>query len=101
MEKFCRFELHEYMDMYPQEKVVTFKGETEEEIASNAQKWASEMTKNYSGGPTRFIKVMSAEEAKKYIDEQIAKEHQNWQDDSQEFIDRITNLYKKCYETEN
>lgn len=97
MEKFCRFELHEYMDMYPQEKVVTFKGETEEEIASNAQKWASEMTKNYSGGPTRFIKVMSAEEAKVHIDKQIAYENNHWQDDSQEWIDKLNTLYNKCY----
>ncbi len=97
MEKFCRFELHEYMDMYPQEKVVTFKGETEEEIASNAQKWASDMTKNYSGGPTRFIRVMSAEEAKAHIDKQIAYENNHWQDDSQEWIDKLNTLYNKCY----
>ena len=97
MEKFCRFELHEYMDMYPQEKVVTFKGETEEEIVSNAQKWASDMTKNYSGGPTRFIKVMTAEEAKVHIDKQIAYENNHWQDDSQEWIDKLNTLYNKCY----
>ena len=97
MEKFCRFELHEYMDMYPQEKVVTFKGETEEEIVSNAQKWASDMTKNYSGGPTRFIKVMSAEEAKVHIDKQIAYEHNHWQDDSEDWIEELNRLYNKCY----
>ena len=97
MEKFCRFELHEYMDMYPQEKVVTFKGETEEEIASNAQKWASDMTKNYSGGPTRFIKVMTAEEAKVHIDKQIAYEHNHWQDDSKDWIEELNRLYNKCY----
>ena len=40
---------------------------------------------------------MTAEQAKVYVNEQIAKERKNWQCDSQEFIDHITNLYNECY----
>lgn len=97
MEKFCLFELHEYMDMYPQKKVMTFRGEDEEAIAFNASNWAKEISAIYSGGPTKFIKVMSKEEAKAHIESLIAYENQHPQDDSEDFIQGAWDLYYKCY----
>lgn len=97
MEKFCLFELHEYMDMYPQKKVMTFCGETEEDIVSNASIWAKEMSTIYSGGPTKFIKVMSKEEAKSHIQSLVDYEKEHPQDDSETFIQEVWNLYYKCY----
>lgn len=44
MEKFCLFEIHEYMDMYPSSEVRTFKGADESEITANAVDWAAKMT---------------------------------------------------------
>lgn len=74
MEKFCEFSVHEYMDMHPHQEVRTFKGKDEEEIKANAIAWASEMTKNYSGGPTSFVKIMSKHEA----------------------ADHLTRMYREC-----
>lgn len=97
MEKFVLFELHEYMDMYPKKHVMTFKGNDEEDIASNASMWAKEMTRNYSGGPTRFIKVMSKEEAKAHVESLVKYEDEHPQDDSETFKQEMWNLYYKCY----
>ena len=101
MEKFVAIEYWDYMDMHPNTEVRTFIGDDEKSLKENVDDFVAHMKSHWCSGTTRLIGIMTAEEAKKYIDEQIAKEHQNWQDDSQEFIDRITNLYKKCYETEN
>jgi len=98
MEKFCEFKIHEYMDMYPEKWVRTFIAEDEEAIKKSAIRYAQDMNRNYSGGTTTFIKVMSKEEAKAHIDSLIAKEKKHWQDDSQEFIDNITKLFNKCYD---
>ena len=97
MEKFVLFKVHEYMDMYPREEVVTFSGENEDEIRSNALNWAKEITENYSGGPTRFVKVMSKEEAKKHVEKLVRHEEVYPQDDSETFIREMWNLYYKCY----
>lgn len=67
MEKFCRFEVHEYMDMYPHTEVRTIKGEDEAEITANAVAWARQMTSLYSGGPTRFVKILTKDEAAEYM----------------------------------
>ena len=97
MERFVEFEIHEYMDMYPRTEVRTWKGDDEASIGQDAKSWATAMNQNYSGGTTRFVSVMTAEDAKNYLNEQIIKEKADWQEDSQEFIDKITNLYNKCY----
>lgn len=67
MEKFCEFEVHEYMDMYPRTEVRTIKGEDKAEITANAVKWAKWMTDIYSGGPTRFVKILTKSEAAEYM----------------------------------
>ena len=99
MEKFVKFERHEYMDMYPEAHVRTFIADDMEGIVNEAKKWADYMNSNYSGGTCRFEKVMTTEEAKAHVDSLVDYEKKHWQDDSQEFIDKITNLYNKCYET--
>ena len=56
MRKFIEFEIHDYMDMYPQS---SFRAMEE----SEAQNFADHMNKNYSGGTTRFVRVLTKEEA--------------------------------------
>lgn len=97
MEKFVEFELHEYMDEHPQKQVITMKGENLEQIEENSKKYAEQLTRNYSGGPTRFIKVMSAEEARVYLDTEIAK-ITNPDDGDKCWMETVNNLYTQCYE---
>lgn len=73
MEKFCLFEIHEYMDMYPSNEVRTFKGADEDEITLHALYWADHMTRNYSGGTTRFVKVMTKVEAADFMVNEFKK----------------------------
>lgn len=56
MRKFIEFEIHEYMDMYPRS---SFRAMEE----SEAQGFADYMNKNYSGGTTRLVRVLTKEEA--------------------------------------
>jgi hypothetical protein len=67
MELFCKFKVHEYMDMYPRDHVRTFIAEDEEAIKKEAIRYAQHMNQNYSGGTTRFIKVMTKEEAEAHV----------------------------------
>lgn len=63
MKKFVEFEVHEYMDMYPSKVIRIFEGKNLIEIQSVAISWAKEMTDTYSGGPTRFVKILDKSEA--------------------------------------
>lgn len=96
MEKFVKFEIHDYMDMYPGFTVITFKGNNLDEIRANAISYANHMNENYSGGTTKFVKVMSANEAREYLDEQIASII-NPDSADKEWIEDMNNLYTKCY----
>lgn len=50
----------------------------------------------YSGGGTTFVKVLSASEAREYLDKEIAKiSHPDSAD--KEWIEKVNNLYNKCY----
>ena len=98
MERFVKFEIHEYMDMYPQVKAMHFIGDTKEIIEYDAKAFAEDMNAHYSGGTTTFIKIMSAEEAKKYVDDSIAYEKTHWDDEtSEDFVTQLTELYERCY----
>lgn len=97
MEKFVLFEIHDYMDEFPREHVQTFRGHDESDIKANAIQFAYSMTHSYSGGTTRFIKVMTAEEAWKEVEKVIANEAKNPAEDSEEFIERAKRLYNTCY----
>ena len=96
MEKFCLFKVHDYMDMYPRDHVRTFIADDEESIRKEAIRYAQHMNREYSGGTTKFIKVMSKDEAKKHIDKLIAEEMREVHPDH-EFIEQVTVLYNKCY----
>lgn len=63
MKKFVEFEVYEYMDMYPSKVIRIFEGVNFYEIQSAAISWAKEMTDTYSGGPTRFVKILDKSEA--------------------------------------
>lgn len=67
MEKFCLFRSHEYQDLYPQEFVRTFVGNTIEEITKAAEDYEAYMSQAYSGGTTKFLRVMDYEEAFNYV----------------------------------
>lgn len=97
MERFVKFRTHDYMDMYPTYQVIAFSGDTEGDVVNAAKAYEEHMKMTYCSGDTTMIKVMSAEEAKEYIDKQISKEKSNPQPDSDEYIERITSLYNKCY----
>ena len=64
MRKFIEFEIHEYMDMYPSS---SFRAMEE----SEAQNFADHMNKNYSGGTTRLVRVLTKEEAAQHVLKEI------------------------------
>lgn len=96
MEKFCKFYVHDYMDMYPRTTVRTFLGEDLESIRTAALQYQNHMRQAYSGGDTTFVKVLSASEAREYLDKEIAKI--SYPDSAdKEWIEKVNNLYNKCY----
>lgn len=97
MERFCQFEVHDYMDMYPRKHVRTFIADDEEAIRKEAIKYAQHMNKHYSGGTTKFIKVMDIYEAEKHIMEVIHYEENHPQEDSDTFIQEMWTIYHRCY----
>ena len=97
MELFCKFEVHEYMDMYPRDHVRTFIAEDEEAIKKEAIRYAQHMNQSYSGGTTRFIKVMTKEEAEAHVKSICDYEDKHPQPDSEEFKQEMWNLFYKCY----
>lgn len=97
MELFVKYEEHDYMDMYPVVKVRTFIGKNPTDIKCKAKEWVSYMNQNYSGGTTRFIKILNYEEAYSWCAKLEDEERNNPQEDSEEFITRIWNLFSKCY----
>ena len=64
MRRFVEFEIHDYMDMYPQS---SFRAMEE----SEAQNFADYMNKNYSGGTTRLVRVLTKEEATQHVLKEI------------------------------
>jgi len=94
--KFQLFSIHEYMDEQPWEEVMIC---TKEEAIEHAR----HMTETYSGGPTTYVKELTAEEAMKYIlgqyeyalnhpaeDETELEKYQN-------VIDSLMQDYWNCY----
>lgn len=96
MEKFCKFLTHEYMDENPCIHMRTFKGETLKDVKNNARNWASEMTKNYSGGPTTFVKVLTKEEAREWLDSEWNSIQEPNEFDL-EWFNRVNTIYEECY----
>lgn len=93
MKKFCVFEIHEYMDLKPSTTIRAME-------ENDARSFAKRMNENYSGGTTKFVKVMTTKEATEHVKSVIAGEVKAWQSDSIEFIGDIINLFKECYKTD-
>ena len=64
MERFVKFEIHEYMDLHPSINIITFIADSLDEIKNKAMEYAKQMNGNYSGGTTRFVEIMSANDAR-------------------------------------
>ena len=99
MRKFIEFEIHDYMDMYPQS---SFRAMEE----SEAQGYADYMNKNYSGGTTRLVRVLTKEEATQHVINEIRsvvkRPTVTLSDGSLdsvdvEFITRLLEELEKCY----
>ena len=76
MRIFVEFEVHDYMDMYPRSSFSAME-------ESEAQGFADYMNKNYSGGTTRLVRVLTKEEATQHVLNEIKD---------------VINLIKKLYE---
>jgi DNA primase len=98
MKRFVEIEYHDYMDLRPNTEVRVFEGTNEESLEKNVNDFVAHMKSHWCSGTTRLMGIMEQPEALIWIEQQIAMEHANWQDDSQEFIDKITSIYKECYE---
>lgn len=59
--KFYQFECHDYMDLHPTIQVNVFENE------EKAKEFASHMNRSYSGGTTRYVKEMTAQEAAEFL----------------------------------
>ena len=99
MRKFIEFEVHDYMDMYP-------RGSFRAMEESEAQHFADHMNKNYSGGTTRFVRVLTKEEATQHVLKEIKsviKEPTVTLSDGSldsvdvEFIATLLEEFEKCY----
>lgn len=97
MEKFVEIITQDYMDLHSVVEVITFKGDSLEDIMNNANEWCKNMQSSYSG-TFRFSRIYNKEDAKKHVEKVIKIEKANPKPDSEEFILNITNLYNKCYE---
>ena len=67
MKRFVEFSVHEYMDMYPCKEIATIEGNTIEDIEAKAKEYAAYMSEWYSG-PTSFVKILTKDEIRKWID---------------------------------
>ena len=99
MRKFIEFEIYEYMDFRPSHKFMAME-------ESEAQSFADFMSKNYSGGTTRVVRVLTKEEALQHVLNEIKSvvkrptiTTSNGSLDSidVEFITSILEELEKCY----
>ena len=73
MKALVKFEIHEYMDMYPSEEVRLYEGSDLYDIVKKAMDWADYMNKNYSGGTTTYKTVLTSSESVSYLTNEISK----------------------------
>lgn len=99
MRKFIEFEVHDYMDMYPNSSYIAME-------ESEAQNFADHMNKNYSGGTTRFVRALTKEEAVQHtldaIRDTIKKPTVTRSDGSLDLVDveliaTLLEELEKCY----
>ena len=100
MKRFVEIEYHDYMDLMPRTEVRVFEGIDEEILEKNVNDFVNHMKEHWCSGTTRLIGIMEQWSALSWIEQQIAKEHADWQEDSEEFINKICNLFKECYDAD-
>ena len=98
MKRFVEIEYWDYMDMKPNTEVRVFEGSDEENLEKNVNDFVAHMKSTWCSGTTRLIGILGIHDAADWIDRQIVKEKTNWQDDSEEFIEKIKGLFEECYE---
>lgn len=100
MKRFVEIEYHDYMDLRPNTEVRVFEGSDEENLEKNVNDFVTHMKDRWCSGTTRLMGIMEESDALAWIDQQVAKEQANWQEDSEEFIEKICGLFKECYGTD-
>lgn len=98
MKRFVKFETWYYMDLIPTTDVQVIEGTDEEELRKNAEEWAKDMQKKWASGTVKFVSILSKEEALQCVEFVTDSEKHAPRDESQEIIDRVTKLYRECYE---
>ena len=96
MKRFVRFSVHEYMDARPHIEMRIYEGDSLESITTKAKEWAENMTKAYSGGPTSFEGVLTAQEAFDWL----KKESQSMEypcKSELEWIKKTIDAITECY----
>lgn len=96
MKRFVKFYVHEYMDMYPRTEMRIYEGDSLESITSLAKDWAENMTKAYSGGPTTFEGVLTAQEAFGWFKKEIQSINYPSKSDL-EWIKKTVDAITECY----
>lgn len=96
MKRFVQFSVHEYMDMYPRTEMRIYEGDSLESITALAKKWAENMTKVYSGGPTTFEGVLTAQEAFDWFKKEVQSMKYPCKSDL-EWIKKIIDAITECY----
>lgn len=96
IKRFCLYELHEYMDLHPTKEVRMQEGKDREALREICVRFSRHMNRVYSGGTTKFIKIMSAEEAQKYVQDTIDEEKQRYPGDM-EYINKAISMYNEAY----
>ena len=97
MKKFVEFSLYEYMDEHPTQQVRIMEGENLEAIEKASKEFAADISKVYSGGPTSFVKVWTREEAKDWINKNIAEIGENPSSEDKEWINTVEEAFYSCY----
>ena len=97
MKRFVMFLIHEYMDEFPEKHIRMMEGESEDSIRETAVAFAEHMNRNYSGGTTTYIGLMTAQEAKSHIESLIDDPKYGRCSDEEEV--KFWEMYEECYGT--
>lgn len=97
MKRFVQFSVHEYMDAHPHTEMRIYEGDSLESITPKAKEWANNMTKAYSGGPTTFEGILSAQGAFDWYKREIQSMKCPCKSDL-EWIKKTADTLTECYE---
>lgn len=96
MKRFVKFSVHEYMDMHPHTEMRIYEGDSLLSITTRAKEWAENMTKAYSGGPTTFEGVLTAQAAFDWFKKEIQSMKYPRKSDL-EWIKKTIDAINECY----